>query len=778
MLSTMLEGYLRANPDKGKTEVEKADIAKHYKPGDEVLVPVQVEVVEEDSEDERLMREVREMSMENVDPEVARRRRAEREARHRRRREEDRHAPEELGRRQQPSRWASQHAQLTEARLRQHDPEDSQIEHQPSLRSLLSASEADPQDVQAEILQSIYQEGMLEGIDLDNLTTVQEEELTERIADAYRRRQRERRRERDRSRNREQRSSRPTTSGSSGGAPNRTPPQVEAGGRGEARSRPPIARPHLFQQNLEAGGRGHARSQSSTSQRNDRADERTSGGHTTADSPASRSATDLSPRTSSNEGQRAGRRRLSSTGRSATDPRDGVSRDQMNRMRTRSNETRIQADKTSRPTTHARRAAQRSANNSASSLPLPSQPDPAPIATSAPLVASPPSSPPATFTSRHEYAVRPAVSRAAFALETVPDTAAGAKPESAPQMNCNRCEKPTIQHDLHYNCSTCLPDPGFNLCLRCYRAGQGCKHWFGFGFRAYDRFSRSAYPPEGYPPGYDRPHVLTPRRYLQPDINAGSGSKLELQEGAFCETCLTPTNESYWYCAICLEGAWGYCASCTKQGLHCPHPLMPISHLSAQHHHDPSKVAFVGIPHLRQDSYVALPVLTDCDVCARPIPPNSTRYHCYECNEGDYDVCNDCYSTLVASGKISYANGPSGWRRCLNNHRMVVLGYRDTDGGGHLRTIVQDRIGGTAFREDEVSLSGRQPAGGYPPDGGVGMRCLAMYNYWPGEGVEDELAFPKNAEVREVEDRNGDWFWGVYGGKGGLFPSNHVRRFG
>lgn len=114
----------------------------------------------------------------------------------------------------------------------------------------------------------------------------------------------------------------------------------------------------------------------------------------------------------------------------------------------------------------------------------------------------------------------------------------------------------------------------------------------------------------------------------------------------------------------------------------------------------------------------------------------------------------------------------------MQGHRMVVLGYQDTLDGGHLRMVVRDRVGGTAFREDDISLSGREPPGGYPPDGGVGMRCLALYCYWPADGVDDEVAFPKNAEVREVEDRNGDWFWGVYGGRAGLFPSNHVRRLG
>ena len=48
----------------------------------------------------------------------------------------------------------------------------------------------------------------------------------------------------------------------------------------------------------------------------------------------------------------------------------------------------------------------------------------------------------------------------------------------------------------------------------------------------------------------------------------------------------------------------------------------------------------------------------------------------------------------------------------------------------------------------------------YPLKVGVGMRCRATYNYFPDGSVTDELAFPKNAEIREVENKNGDWYVG------------------
>ena len=709
------------------------------------------------------MAEVRELSMAHVDPDTARRR-AERAARHRRREggsgTQQRYSPEELSRRQQPSRWASQQAQLTESRLRQHDGEEAHVEHQPSLRSLLSASDAQSPDVRAEILQAILAEGALDGIDLENLTTEQEEELTDRIAEAYRRRERRRDRSRDRSRNRERRdrdsrSPQPASGGAETRSRNQAQSDAAAAQQQQPRTRPPVSRPHLFEQTLQEPSRGQRRSASSTSQRSNRSATRNNG-----TTPASRSATDLSQQPSTDDSQRESRRRLSPTRRSITNPEGSNMREQIHRLRTNSNNARPDSSYGRQPQgSQPARSSQRDAaprNNSSSSLPR-----------------TPPRS-----AAEPQQIVHPAQSTAAFAPEAVSDHAPFHPNLS---ISCNRCQKPDIQHDLHYDCQWCL-EGAFNLCLRCYRAGQGCNHWFGFGFRAYDRWYRNA-PPEGWPPGYERPHVLTPRRYIkaregtnEPEPTSGE-APIRLQEGAFCESCFTFANDCYWYCNVCLEGAWGFCDNCVKQGRHCTHPLMLVAHIGMlrQPHYDPTKVSFVGLPHLRQESYVTLPVTTHCDVCHRPITPNSTRLHCYKCNNGDYDICNECYRTLVVQGKISQANGINCWRRCLQGHRMAVIGYQDTLDGGHLRITVREPVGGWTFKEDEVSMSSQIPSSGLPPDGGVGMRCLAIYNYFPNGDVADELAFPKNAEVREVENRNGDWFWGVYAGTINLFPSNHVR---
>ena len=93
--------------------------------------------------------------------------------------------------------------------------------------------------------------------------------------------------------------------------------------------------------------------------------------------------------------------------------------------------------------------------------------------------------------------------------------------------------------------------------------------------------------------------------------------------------------------------------------------------------------------------------------------------------------------------------------------------------GGQQRIVVREQVGGRRHKDDTTG-SGAQQAP--PADSSLGARCLAWWSYFPKDDVSDELAFPKNAEITEVEDMNGDWSIGVYAGKVGLFPSNHVRR--
>lgn len=146
---------------------------------------------------------------------------------------------------------------------------------------------------------------------------------------------------------------------------------------------------------------------------------------------------------------------------------------------------------------------------------------------------------------------------------------------------------------------------------------------------------------------------------------------------------------------------------------------------------------------------------------------------------------------------------------------MVIVGFEDIH-GGQRRVIVHGFVGGSglneqAFNSKDSSTSDLQkwswgdgihtknddthaklvtidvmksaPStfpdlaldANFPPDGGVGMICVAEWSWYPAVGAEDELMFPKGAEVRECRNVNDDWFHGTYMGKRGLFPSPYVR---
>lgn len=722
----MLEAYLRGHPEKEKSQQEKEDMRKHYKPGDDVL-PLVSSTAANNHEDERLVAEARGLSMADVHP--ARR-----------------HAARNTRRRSQET------YQHYTARSSEGQPG---VEHQRSLRSLLSASELDPENIRGEILQSIVAGGLLEGVDLENLTPEQEEQLTERIADAYRRRQRRR----DRSRNRDHHSAEVRAARLSAEDTPDEPQQSSPGrsnvqARQQARTRQPIVRPHLFEQNLAQPPRSERRANSSVNENRTRQASRDE--HIRQ---ATRSATDLSQRPSTEDMQRRERRRPSGNQRTSSASNVGAANLQAERRRHR--EADVRAD-----TGTSQRA-------DAPEPPLPDIRQRAAHFSNHPAILGQPEQ-----SSAVRRVVHAVMSRSAFAPELLE---ASRKSPQASTVECDRCRQPDIQHDLHYNCSVCN-DGNFNLCLRCYRNGQGCHYWFGYGFRAFDRWQRTS-SADGPISRQDRPHILLPRRYTKPtpaEATTFTTQTPVLQEGAFCESCFAFTNDCYWYCNVCLEGAWGFCSACVKKGKHCTHPLLSVAHINTLRGEapriDPSQMSFVGMPHLRQDCYVQLPVTTICDLCRWPISPNQSRYHCHVCKDGDLDFCTACYHGLVAQGKISQVHGHNGWRRCLQSHRMVVIGYQDTLDGGHLRLVVRELVGGCAMKEDEVSLGQQPPQNGFPPDGGVGFRCLGLYNYFPADGVEDELAMPKNAEVREVEDKNGDWCVGVYAGEVKLFPSNHVRR--
>ncbi|KAJ9154944.1 RING finger domain-containing protein [Pleurostoma richardsiae] len=679
-VATLLDMFLAANPDKAKTDDEKEEMNKKYKPGDRVIPKLNIaektpEQRRLEEEERRLIREVRELSLREAvagsgaSQSSSRRRRdesrsgegrtrrsrdpsresrnTETRARDTRERERRRQAADEENRRRAEQNVLLQPETASAAESRRHRSESRQrgddasemrrrhIEHQSSLRSLISSSDVGSLDIEREVeefARQIQEEGLLDGLDLDNIDLTNNDELSRRITEAYRRRQRERSRH-------------------------------ETGRRSNASSP------------------GHQRQ-------------------------------------------------------------------------------------------------------------------------------------------RQLY------------------------PE--PSITCSRCGREHIEYELYYNCTTCK-DGDWNICLTCYRQGKGCLYWFGFGDAGWAKWEAA----RKTDPTLPEPHRLWAVRYLQPKRIPGGAEgrktlttedpEARLQSGAFCARCLVWANECYWRCGVCNDADWGFCNDCVNQGRSCTHPLLPLTYQPAQSTGTPpqspprspirpsSASIMTGPNALSFGSFRPLTFTTRCDICRVPIPPAQSRYHCYWCvsslvpdsKPGDYDICQRCYPSLVATKTISVENGPDGWRRCPQGHRMVVVGFQDGK-GGQWRNVVQDLVGGrklqianvddaallqyywyeleerpqesstekghhyarrerlvakdvSATATPAASPSAANAVVPFPPDGGTGWRATARWAWYPAPGADDELLFPRGAEIREIEDVNGEWYHGVYMGTKGLFPAPYVR---
>ncbi|KAF3021923.1 hypothetical protein E8E14_007412 [Neopestalotiopsis sp. 37M] len=88
--------------------------------------------------------------------------------------------------------------------------------------------------------------------------------------------------------------------------------------------------------------------------------------------------------------------------------------------------------------------------------------------------------------------------------------------------------------------------------------------------------------------------------------------------------------------------------------------------------------------------------------------------------------------------------------------------------GTKLERLVTDVVGTTA------PITGPWTEA-FPPEGGSGLRATANWAWYPGPSATDELMFPRGAEIREIEDVNGEWYFGCYMGAKGLFPAPYVR---
>lgn len=863
--------YLQANPAKEKTQQEKDEAKQRYTLGEQVLPPVAtVRKTSVDEADRRMIEEVRQMSLQEVgvgsseshvrstrhrNSDAHRDSRSE-EARRQRRRDHDRRRRNETSVVSSQITSSSPHETM-DPRIRAR-----QIEHQSSLRSLISSSDFDSSDIDEEVLRQIIDEILQDGIDLDNLNAFQEDELTDRIANALRQGRRPKSDDTYPSQSRESDhiSQRSETDQAYRRRHGRSSTAVDQSVRS---SQPRVSRPHLLHTDpvtqgnrqrtssdhrrqispaaVKSSGRSSEARRPVTSMATRQSDSTRVSNHQRHHSPSSqgrasirasseahrqatRSSTDVTNPPSSSLPERiqplvtSGRRRsFSDLERQGEDNPQGI---RNRNLHTSDNvEINLVADSKLRNTN----ALPLSADSAITTLPTspPSQVQTIIIEDSRrhnPPYPTDNSSTMQTTSSMTSPAIRSG--RADFFL------------------TCNRCKKPHLEQELHQNCSICLQG-SFNLCLRCYRQGLGCFHWFGFGHAAPQRYKRQA-PPDGYPSDQSPPHILRGHRYMHVSLEntgAAEGESADqgaiannriLQAGVFCSNCSEFADQCFWKCDSCNEGEWGFCNRCVNQGKCCSHPLLPIAHTSTQ----PSSDVASETQHTRFSvnpltnleskaslqhrstsfplgSYVHLTFSRKCNICKHLIPSRTTHFHCPQCNDGDYDICTTCYLNL---SQISPENGPKGWRRCPSSHRMIVVGVEETP-MGQARVVVNDLVGGHALKDDippgpdvtdhqpilkdeeftwrdgqlvqtrtitrrQHSSSSSQSPKKFPPDGGYGMKALALWSYWPEAEAEaiDELGFPKGAVVSEVEDINGDWFWGIYAGSKGLFPGNHVKK--
>jgi hypothetical protein len=848
-VTTLLDMFLQANPGRARPKEEKEEIAKKYKPGDRVL-PAETSAgssAESDEEERLLLEEIRTFSLRDAGRdhgsrqssshtrETLRGQRA-RSADSRGRSEDDR-----VRRRREEERRTRRQAQQDTVRHAAHAGDTvaesgaRRIEHQASLRSLLSSSDVET-TTQDEIVRQIIDEGLLDGIDLDNLDQAQEEELSDRLVQIYLSRHPDRANLQRRS---SEQAERPPQGEHRRSRSQTVQAQSAAAAPIDSSRHPPVSRPHLLEAtNSDGVPRGHRRRASDQESRRRRTSPTPVSAASSSEAalrPAARSSSDITshrPRPSPTRRPRTRESLPASVSRHATDPEGRIS-DASTGSRDRNIQTTRQ------------------------------------------VVVSPPSSSPTVGTATERLAdhrlpadVAVVTSSAASNQRTAssrpgntPRVSSARYPE--PSISCARCGRANIQYDLHRHCPRCQ-EGKYYLCLHCYRLGRGCLHWFGFGSSAQANFEKQQPPSSRSATNLEPPHVLLSQRYRRPEegrlrVANNDGRQMtnddpanRLEEGMFCDICQSLANDCFWQCSQCNDGEWRYCRRCVNQGRCCTHALLPIRREAGDNDRTtPSgEVAPISLPTSLGStdlvsSYHVLSFSTKCDICTYPIPPTSTRFHCLECNEGDYDICTNCYLKLVASGKISKENGHNGWRRCLKGHRMIVIGFEDHhEDGGQRRVIVRDLVGGHTFKDeyyprntnssapppaDTVNMSIASPELGsgdwswkegqqvrrkkpsharsgwtdtppnnsqvssptttsptstttmtqttrrsFPPDGGAGLVLCALWSYYPEEGVRDELCFPRGAEITEAENINDEWYWGYYAGATGLFPGAYT----
>ncbi|KXJ94518.1 hypothetical protein Micbo1qcDRAFT_159703, partial [Microdochium bolleyi] len=726
---------------------------------------------------------------------------------------------DERRRRRSESQQRSRASSTTERRA---------VEHQASIRSLISSSDVDSRDLEREIedfARHIQEEGLLDGLDLDNLDITQNDELSRKVTEAYRRRQRERSRQEHPRRN-------------------------TAGARSDVAvvgSRPP-AMDNIRQSSRQRSGSANERPSTASSRHEDRARPPLASAHLEVHG----------------DSERRRRRRNSSGARSATDPVPPREHDVRPAARSSTDLTatsrgsdpivqrpvfadnRANSLPSTQPSSSSQgasfsmraSAAQQSAAQQTPSANAPVSNDPFTLAavTSAAELTDNKSGQARRAQRPTDISIVPQNPLPSLGLLQSPVRQGHQRTRSQyynePSITCSRCSKPHIEYDLHYNCSKCSGG-NWNICVDCYRTGKGCLHWFGFGYTAFKRWEQAQAAAGGE--HFDPPHMLTSNRYRPPRAVPGGADgrrtmttedpAARFESGMFCARCLTWSNECFWRCDSCNEGDWGFCNNCVNQGFSCTHPLLPLSYVkpaSGNSQSPPgtpprsprrplSATLFTGPNALSIGNFKPLTFTTTCDICRDPIAPTQSRHHCFSCTStvvpdtqpGDYDICVECHHRLVREGRISEENGPLGWRRCLQGHRMAAIGFEESR-GAQRRVVTRDIVGGRDLKVEQVrgpdgaslqkwrwmssngktrverlvtcdvaatapplsngSNAAAAASDTFPPDGGVGQRAVAGWSWYPAQKAEDELMFPRGAELREVQDINGDWYSGSYMG--------------
>jgi hypothetical protein len=820
--------YLQVNPSKARSAEEKADQDKLYKPGENVLPKLRKKHRDRDrDEDQRVLDDVIRSSRDEalgISTQGSQDRRRSDRSGERRGSSGSTHAERQVGLLYMPEQ--PRHRGRASPRSSPvSSPVDTfpqrSIEHQSSIRSLLSVSES---DIEEDIMRQIASDPSLTGIDWDNLSAAQSDELSERIARAYRRGREERRRQEQRDVGRI--SPRPRNV-------NRPANSPEPRTLRERHSRTRDTG-HLSD-NPETSPRSRVRQRPRSGSQPAQGTSRPVNAISTLPIRATNISTvvPVQPTQPTPAVARQPEPRPTESRRRTTDPSIGTAR------RQRQNQQAPAA-----PVESPQRLPVRSDSDNVTSV-------------SSGRVRLSPRTQAATFPIESRNASSTQASSLLPSSVAHSTTTLGAAVERSrektypePCITCQSCKRANIQYQIYYTCVKCDLS-GYHLCQSCYRQGKGCKHWFGFGWAALAKFEKMI-SGGSYPPSHELPHILTSSRYIRPQASTSETKADEsariittedpaqrLQSGVFCDICDEFANHWYWQCGFCNEGEWGFCNRCVNQGKHCTHPLLSLEykidvHENKQNTSSPStptnQQKFAESNQSSPSNFQAKAFKTTCDICKYLISPSISRYHCPQCNGGDYDIHTECYVSLVKVGRIAPDNGHQGWRRCLNGHRMVILGFEDREGGKQVRIVDRDLVGGVALKEDDSEYNSRTPspriapAGplaramaqsqnsqnpsplwswrdpdgtlrnarhhhhnslhassstrSFPPDGGIGLRLVALWSYYPDSRVSDELLFPKGAEIREAEDINGDWFWGVYAGAKGLFPGNYARVIG